>query len=266
MRRLILICTFLTIVQNGSAVESPEITLPELCDHVSFLASDSLKGREPGTAESKIAADYIKKHMTRDAVEVLYDNGFQEFEFTSEARLGHNNSLSFRDIRGIAGETFIPLSYSENTSLSASVVFVGYGFEFKTDSLAWHDYDGVEVNRKWVLILRGYPQDQSTGMFESQSPLRKKVLLAKDNDAAGVLFVSGPTFDEDDLLLDLRYEQSQGSAGIPVLQIKRELADRLLAPSGKNVENLEKEAGLVGGNSSFDTNEELRAEIEIVKI
>ena len=51
---------FLLISVFGYTQSNSEITISELEEHVYFLASDSLKGRKPGTAESKVAADYIR--------------------------------------------------------------------------------------------------------------------------------------------------------------------------------------------------------------
>ena len=41
----------------------PEITIHELKRHVVFLASDSLKGRKPGTKGGQQAAEYIKNEI-----------------------------------------------------------------------------------------------------------------------------------------------------------------------------------------------------------
>ena len=40
-----------------------EITAKDLKKYVSFLASDSLKGRKPGTSEMNVAAKYILDHF-----------------------------------------------------------------------------------------------------------------------------------------------------------------------------------------------------------
>ena len=34
--------------------QNPEITIDELSEHIQYLSSDELKGRYPGTAESKL--------------------------------------------------------------------------------------------------------------------------------------------------------------------------------------------------------------------
>ena len=78
------------------------------------------------------------------------------------------------------------------------------------------------------MVLRGDPEDNPHGEFAEHSSLRKKAMVARDKGAAGILFVSGVTFDENDDLIELYYDQSQTGSGIPVLHIKRSVADVLL--------------------------------------
>ena len=56
-----------------------EITVEELEDHIDFLASDSLKGRKPGTAGGKIAAEYIRDQFKENGITPLGEDGFQYF-------------------------------------------------------------------------------------------------------------------------------------------------------------------------------------------
>jgi len=44
---------------TGGHIDNPEISIDELHEHISFLASDSLKGRFPGTPEDRVAAEYV---------------------------------------------------------------------------------------------------------------------------------------------------------------------------------------------------------------
>ena len=61
---LLLLTVFFLIscrLNNGS--DNPEITAQEIKDHITYLASDELKGRFTGSEECKEAADYIKKEF-----------------------------------------------------------------------------------------------------------------------------------------------------------------------------------------------------------
>ncbi len=118
-------------------VENPEITTRELDDHIQYLASDSLKGRYPGTEESKIAADYIKNNFVKGGLELIGDNGFQKFEVVTAITAGENNAMQFGETEGVLNTDFAPFAYTKNVSLDAEVVFVGYGFSIDTKEIKW---------------------------------------------------------------------------------------------------------------------------------
>jgi hypothetical protein len=50
---------------------NPEITAKELKTDVYFLASDSLKGRKPGTKEADIAANYIRDQFIASGLKLI---------------------------------------------------------------------------------------------------------------------------------------------------------------------------------------------------
>jgi aminopeptidase YwaD len=74
-----------------------DISMPELREHIEFLASDSLKGRYPGTAEMDVARDYILKQMEDAGLNLLSWDGMQEFEVTTSISKGKNNHLKIGD-------------------------------------------------------------------------------------------------------------------------------------------------------------------------
>ncbi|MCD6180366.1 MAG: M20/M25/M40 family metallo-hydrolase [Bacteroidales bacterium] len=210
-------------------VENPEITIKELDGHIRYLASDSLKGRYPGTEESKIAANYIKYNFVKGSLELLGDNGFQKFEVVTAITAGENNTIQFGDTQGVLNTDFAPFSYTKNMSLEAEVVFVGYGFSIETDKISWDDYATVDVKDKWVLVLMGDPEgDDENSEFAKYAGERDKVITAKDKGAAGVLFVNGPKFDKGDKLIGLNFDKTRSNAGISVINIKREFANAFL--------------------------------------
>ena len=240
---LLFICGCFNPKINIDSVEkkepSLEITIHELKRHVVFLASDSLKGRKPGTKGGQQAAEYISDEISKLDLTLLGDSGFQFFDVVTSVVLGKNNELSFSGFTGTVDEDFIPLGFSKNDSISREIAFAGYGFNIKTDSLNWNDYDQLNVEDRWVMILRGDPEDNPHGEFSEHSSLRKKAMVARDKGAAGILFVSGKTFDKNDDLVELYFDQSQAGAGLPVLHIKRNMADLLLHEKKYTIKSLE---------------------------
>ncbi len=232
---LISILLIVFINSNAQISDNPEITINELYGHISFLASDSLEGRGCGTEKGRIAAQYIASNFKDLQLKFPCDKGFQYFDVVTKVNAGLNNSLSFDSFKAQLNEDFIPFSFSENTSVKAEVVFAGYGFDFNTDSLSWNDYKNIDVSGKWVMILRGDPEiDSLYSSFIQFSEERSKVLTARDRGASGVLFVSGIEMDKKDELVSLFFDKSQSSAGLPVIHIKRSLANKILSKSGNS--------------------------------
>lgn len=247
---------------NACRLENPEITTQEINDHIHYLASDSLKGRYPGTPESVMAANYIKDNLKKSGLELKGDNGFQKFEVVTAIQAGPNNVVRFNDQEGAINVDFAPFSYTQNTTLESEVVFAGYGFDIDKDSLKWNDYADIDVAGKWVLLLMGDPEtDDPNSVFALYAGERDKVVTAKDKGAAGVLFVSGPQYDKNDKLIGLNFDKTRSNAGVPVIHLKRTFADALLAP--KSIEALEKQLNNTHKPASFNTAKVLEATTDV---
>jgi aminopeptidase YwaD len=240
MKRMLL-GFFLFTTAFAYAQRNPEITATELRNDVFYLASDSLKGRKPGTKEADLAAKYIRKQFEAAGLKLLCDTGFQYFEIVTDAVLGPKNSLVFPGFTGAVKTEYTPLAYSSNGTVNANVVFAGYGFDIDQDSIKWKDYNGIDVKGKWVMLFRGDPEyDNSESKFIPFSDLRGKILAAKDHGAAGVLVVTPSLVDKYDKLLGLHSENNDVTAGLPVINITRATGDLVLKPSGYKLDSLEK--------------------------
>jgi hypothetical protein len=241
-----------------------DITTGELQGHIKYLSSDSLKGRLTGSDGDSLAAVYIRKQLSLSGLIPLSDDGFQRFSVTDKVSAGENNFLSVNSEKYLQSVDFMPFSFSGNSSLEADAVFAGYGFNINNDSLKWNDYSNVDVKGKWVIILRGDPEPQkSVSGFIPFNSDRDKVLMAKDSGAAGVLLVSGPANDSADTFESLT--SGDFPVELPVLRIKRTLADKILEGSQKSVEMLEKEINLEKKSRSFDTGVLINAGSEVIR-
>ncbi len=241
-----------------------EISVRELQDQIKYLASDSLRGRLTGSPGDSMAAEYIKNQLVSFGLKPLSGDGLQRFKVTKRVIAGKSNSLSVNDINYIPEKDFMPLSFSSNSGAEAEVVFVGYGFNISNDSLKWSDYNGVDVKAKWVMILRGDPENENTkSPFVSFSADRDKALLAKDMGAAGVLMVSGPAFDPQDTFESLNSEGF--SVDIPVLRIKTDVADKILSRSKHNIATLEKSLNAGRKPLSFPAKAIIKGHAELVR-
>ncbi len=249
------------------AVQAQEsISAEELTKSISYLASDELAGRKPGTKGDTLAAEFIRDHFQKSGAKLLFLDGFQEFEVTTGVHAGENNKLVCRDFSAIPKQDFIPVGFSANASLKAPVAFAGYGLSFSNDTLKWDDYQGIEVKGKWAIIMRGDPMPGSNDSpFIPFSSERDKVLAAKDNGAKGVIFVDGASTAKTDEMREMNFDKSITDAGIPVLQAKRFVIDQIIAPSGKTVTEIEKQTIENFEPQSFECKSPVEGQAEVLR-
>ena len=208
-----------------------EITVPEIEGHIAFLASDELKGRYPGTTEDQQLSEYLADEFKKAGLQLYGKTGIQHFDIVHEIEAGSANSFLMGETELTLDTDYALFSFSHSGEAKAEVAFAGYGFQIDEEELKWDDYASVDVAGKWVMILRGVPGAQeATSPYVNYSEDRGKALLASDQGAAGVIFVSGSSFDPKDQLAELKGKQHPLS--IPVVQISRNAADQLLAAAG----------------------------------
>ena len=243
----------------------PDITAEELKTHATFLASDALKGRKPGTPGGQVAAEYIRSQFQDYNLTLPADKGYQAMQVVNDVKPGPENSLAFEDYNAKVESDFIPMSFSANKSLTAEVVFTGYGFDISTDTISWHDYEGVDVEGKWVMAFRGDPEpDSMNSFFIPYSMERSKVVNAEDHGAAGVLFVAPPGVEKEDALPGMFYDKTASKVDIPVMIITRKTANQLLSGSGKSVAGLEKTMQSSMQQASFALNRKVSATADVI--
>jgi hypothetical protein len=243
---------------------SGQVSVQELQQHIKYLSSDALLGRLTGSPGDSLAAVYVKGNLLSYGLIPLSGDGFQRYKVTKKVVAGKANSLSVNNVNYALDKNFMPLAFSSDSQLESDVVFVGYGFNINGDSIKWNDYAGIDVKGKWVMILRGDPEpDNNKSPYISFSADRDKALLAKDMGAAGVLMVSGPVFDPQDTFEALNLEGY--SVDIPVLRIKKEVADVILSKSSYTVAALEKTLNETKKPFSFATNVIVNGKGEIVR-
>jgi aminopeptidase YwaD len=243
---------YMIVAFSCSTSVTREIRTGELQDHIKFLSSDSLKGRQTGKPGDSLAAYYIKFQLSQAGLKPLSGDGFQRYKVADKVIAGDKNFLTVDSQDFNLSTGIMPFSFSGSSELEAEVVFAGYGFSINNDSIQWNDYDKKDVKGKWVLILRGDPEpNKSVSGFIPFNGDRDKALLAKDMGASGVLMVSGPINDQEDSFGPLSPEAF--SVEIPVLRIKRNIADIILAKTRTTLADLENRINMTKKPSGFTT-------------
>ncbi len=239
MKNTILLLWVLALTACGPKF-NPEITVDDLKENIYYLASDSLQGRKSGEPGGLLAAEYIRQKFETAGLQLLYDSGFQPFSLVADAELGEGNSLSVGNKSFEAKTDFLPYAFSANSTVEATLVFAGYGMEVDRDSLKWNDFEGVDVAGKWMLVLQGDPDlENPNSPYLEFSTERAKALTASDKNAAGIILVAGPDFNEKDELSSLFFDKNSSRFDMPVLQVTRKVADEMLAGAGETIESLE---------------------------
>ncbi len=244
----------------------PNITVKDLKASVYYLASDSLKGRKTGEAGDLLAAEYIREKFQNAGLQLLDENGFQPFKLVTSAQVGDGNELTIDGTSFEVKKDFLPYAFSDNTKVSAGVVFAGFGIEVNKDTLKWDDYKGVDASGKWVLALQGDPDlENEQSPFVEFSTDRAKALLASDKNAAGLILVAGKKYSEKDELAPLIFDKNSSRYSIPIIQVTREVADKILAGTGQTIEKLEAKIEKNNQTEHLNLNAKIEATINVLQ-
>jgi aminopeptidase YwaD len=258
---LILAIAFSAIAQQRADEAVPSVE--RLRAHITYLASDKLEGRRTGSAGADLAAEYIAREFARyglrrsigrdlPGMSVLEADSphryMQEFPYVAGIELGKNNSMLFTpraqnaapqgettmtqtsaraaslDLR--VGEDWLPLGFSTNASVpNAPATFVGYGI--KVDEINYDDYAGTDVKDHIAIAFEGTPDgDNPHGHFAQYTDVRWKAIAAREHGAKALVVIAREENFKDDSLAQLRYDNSAGDAGLPVVVISRQAAAR----------------------------------------
>ena len=227
------------LIQTKKTSLSSDITNDEIMDHIRYLSHENRGGRYPGTRGSRDVIAYMTRHLKSYGIEPgLKDSYVQPFDITSGVKLGKKNYAHINGDSIFVEEDYIPLWFSSSGTTKGPVVFAGYGFDIKEEGLQWNDYNELDVKGKWVMVMRHSPERENThSLFAKYSPLHKKMLVARDRGAIGIIFISQM---EDDGLFPLNYTPGYSNAEIPALHFSNNLADRVLRGVGWSREKIQK--------------------------
>ena len=131
-----------------------EINPKRYLEDVKYLSSEQLKGRGTGTPELEMAARYLAREFGKAGLKPIAGGDyFQAFRVTTNARLGQKNRIevieSGRRHALDPGQDFQPFNFSATGTVSAGLVFAGYGITAR--EYGYDDYQGLDAKGKFVL-------------------------------------------------------------------------------------------------------------------
>jgi Zn-dependent M28 family amino/carboxypeptidase len=248
----VLIATSVFAQQPATAPQEP--STQKLQQHISYLASDALGGRRTGTSGATDAARYVAGEFSRvglrpaiqkagasKRLSVAMSQYLQSFPYVAGVELGKGNEL--RVVQGGEGafrspDDWTPLGFSASAKVTGGIAFVGFGIS--AAELQHDDYSAVSAKDRIVITLQGTPDGENPhGQFARFEGIRWKAIAARNAGARALVVVAREAQLKDDRLARLSYDNSAGDAGLPVIVISRQAADRLLQLSQTNLSQLE---------------------------
>ena len=225
--------------------EAADLSPTRYLDDVKFLASDALQGRGNGSPELDKAAAYIADEFRRVGLQPAGDNKsyFQSFEITTGATLGAKNELRIAGLALKIDDDFVPIAFSDTAQFDGPLVFAGYGItapEYKYD-----DYAGIDAANKIVVAFSHEPQEIDPKSifagtdFTPYASYVNKAINARLHGAKGIIFITDPTHDYDDLGSAARREEAS-DIGIPAVLAQRRYLSEAFRKGGKDIAELQK--------------------------
>ena len=205
-------------------------------DHVEYLASDQLEGREAGSPGERLAGEYLAAELTRLGARPLPGRAdmFMPFEFTAGSRDGGSRvtmttgagSTSFATRTEVQA-----LSFSDDAEVNGPVVFAGYGLVVPdSQNFGYDSYATLDVKDKIVVVLRYFPEDadqQARAILARYSDLRYKAMAARQHGARALLVVTGPRSPNAGEIVPMTFDTALAGSGIAAASLSGAVASRL---------------------------------------
>lgn len=187
-----ILCVNCCFAQTVKYDQSENAITLRLKKDIYLLASDSLMGRETGTAGEKMASDYIISQYKTIGIAPYFDgNSYtQSYTFKDSPSLGDSNILKIGKNSYSVKKDFYPLSYSASAKVSGQTVNVGYGIHEPVSG--YNDYfNRTELKGKIFIIETSLPEEHKTDTnFIKFTDLQRKVDTAVAYGAAGIVFIN----------------------------------------------------------------------------
>jgi len=215
--------------------------------HLDFLASNELGGRYTLAPNFAISARYLAAHLKAYGFHGAGTNGdFLQFFDVASSKPDIAKSSLTCTINGHASsykyDDFFTFGEGENADVQGQVIFAGYGIS--SPSQKHDDYAGLDVKGKIVLIVRGAPEGVDDSKVADQERGEE---AARAHGAIAVLaiprqgyvnFLKGKNFREHAGEWESVVLAKTTEAGIPVLTLGPDLAEKILAPMAVNLKAL----------------------------
>ncbi len=159
--------------ENKDANALPVISAENIKAHVTFLADDTLGGRDTGSREYQIAANYVASQYKQLGLKPAGDNGsyFQTVNF-SKSSIDPDATTVSLTVDGKTKTLKMGVDYhmfADQTSLenlaSGEIIFVGHGIS--APEAGHDDFSDIDLTGKIIARLQGAPEGASDAVKEA---------------------------------------------------------------------------------------------------
>jgi Zn-dependent M28 family amino/carboxypeptidase len=172
---LLIVALLLAPVFRAAAADAPpEISAERIKAAVTYLASDRLEGRAPGTAGEILATEYLADEFKKAGLKPLGDRG----TFYQPVPLVRVVTSPKSTLQVVKGDTTIEIPCEEGFSgrcqtqkeleeFDAEAVFLGHGIT--APEFDWDDYKGIDVKGKVVVLFTNEPPSDDPKFFAGKA-------------------------------------------------------------------------------------------------
>lgn len=182
--RTISLLVLISLVAGGCQPKfDHQITTNELRDIVYFLASDSLKGRKPGTPEDSVLNAYIVEQLDISGMVPANETGLQEVKVESGFVVTENNKVMIGDGPAaiIRRADLVVPGFSATDTVRGELI------------LSTHVPETAESPVEGNILTMPFPLDLPGNPFDAYAFLRSQCLSAADNGAVAVVYFATGT-------------------------------------------------------------------------
>ncbi len=206
-----------------------QIDRKDLYTHLSFIASDDMKGRNTPSKELKIAAQYLASHGASYGLKPLTPGGSFYQNIPLEITTISESGTDLIIVTESGRKTFrfpadFGMSSNSSANVSGEIVFVGGGIS--APDLGWDDYEGVDVEGKFVLHLDGdLPETHPINKPENRMMLYNSYRAPRQKGAIGTITIHDERREKDYREKNLDFDNPERGA---VIWDEEEYKQRLL--------------------------------------
>ncbi|HUX08328.1 MAG TPA: M28 family peptidase [Acidobacteriota bacterium] len=210
--------------EKTDPVES--ITIAEMRDHIFYLASDALEGRDTASAGYKLAAQYAASQFHAAGLQPLIGDAEGNKSFLQPVKLmwsqlaegtalvvssdGEERTYGYPEMMVPAG---LAQEHADGFN-DVRPVFLGHGIE--EPDLGWDDFEGLDVEGRIGIMLEGaplregkpvLPEDKHQFYMNIGRSANQRLMSVFNHKMAGVIVVLSP---QSDALWNIIVNQSKG--------------------------------------------------------